>query len=52
MVTQFLLKIKAYTHQKIEFTCNQHSEEVILTQTEVALTISLLELSIKEQIVE
>ena len=43
---------KSYTHQKIEFTCNQHSEKVMPVQCEIALTISLLELSMKEQIVE
>ena len=43
---------KAYTHQKIEFTCNQCGEKVMPAQHEVALTISLLELSIKEQTVE
>ena len=43
---------KVYTHQKIEFTRNKHSEKVMLAQREVALTISLLELSVKEQIVE
>jgi len=39
---------KACTHQKIEFTCSQPSEKVMPTQHEVALTISLLELSVKE----
>ena len=43
---------KTYTHQKIEFTRSQRGEKVMSTQCEVALTISLLELSIKEQIVE
>ena len=43
---------KAYTYQKIEFTRSQCGENVMLAQREVALTISLLELSIKEQIVK
>ena len=43
---------KAYTHQKIEFTHSQHDEKVMPAQQEVALAISLLELSVKEQIVE
>ena len=42
----------AYIHQKIEFTRSQHGEKVMPVQREVALTISLLELSIKEQIIE
>ena len=41
---------KAYTHQKIEVTRSQHSEKKMPTQCEVALTISLFKLSIKEQI--
>jgi len=43
---------KGYTHQKIEFTRSQCDEKVTPAQCEVALTISLLELSVKEQIVE
>ena len=43
---------KAYIHQKIEFTRSQHGEKVIPAQREIALSISLLELFIKEQIVE
>ena len=43
---------KAYTHKKIEFTRSQRGEKVTLAQQEIALTISLLELSIKERIVE
>ena len=43
---------KAYTHQNIEFTRNQRGEKVIPAQREVALTISLLELFVKEQIIE
>ena len=43
---------KTYTHQKIEFTCSQRSEKVMPTQCEITLTISLLELSIKEHITE
>jgi len=43
---------KVYTHQKIEFTHSQHSEKVIHPQREIALSISLLKLSIKEQIIE
>ena len=43
---------KAYTHQTIEFTRSQHGEKVILTQREITLSISLLELPIKEQIIE
>ena len=43
---------KAYTHQKIEFTRSQRGEKVIPTQHEIPLTISLLELSIKEHIDE
>ena len=43
---------KAYTHQKIELTCSQHGEKVMSSQREVALTISLFELSINEQIIE
>jgi len=38
---------KAYTHQKIDF---QSGEKVIPAQHEIALSISLLELSIKEHI--
>ena len=43
---------KAYTHQKIEFTRSQRGEKVIPAQREIALRISLLELCIKERIVE
>jgi len=43
---------KAYTHQKIYFTHSQCGEKVILAQREIALSISLLELSAKEQITE
>jgi len=43
---------KAYTHKKIKFTRSQHGEQVMPTQREVALSILLLELSIKEQIAE
>ena len=43
---------KAYTHQKIEFTRNQCGEKVIPAQREITLSISLLELSIKEQNIE
>ena len=43
---------KAYTHQKIELTRSQRGEKVTPAQREVALTISLLELSIKEYIIE
>jgi len=43
---------KTYTHQTIEFTRSQRGEKVILAQCEIALSISLLELSIKAQIVE
>ena len=43
---------KAYTHQKIEFTRIQHGEKVIPAQHEIALSISLLELSIEKQIAE
>jgi len=42
---------KACTHQKIEFTRSQRGEKVIPAQREIALSISLLELSIKEQII-
>ena len=38
----------AYTHQKIEFICSQCGEKVMAAQREVALIISLLELSVKE----
>ena len=41
---------KSYTHQKIEFTRSQHGEKVITTQCEMALTISQLDLSIKQKI--
>jgi len=41
---------KAYTHKKIEFTCSQRGDKVIPAQREIALSISLLELSIKEQV--
>jgi len=39
---------KAYTHQKIELPHSQRGEKEMFTQREVALTISLLELSIKK----
>ena len=38
---------KAYTHQKIEFTRSQRGEKVMPAQQEVALTMSLLELLLK-----
>jgi len=44
--------LHAYTHQTIEFTRSQRGEKVIPAQREIALSISLLELSIKEQIAE
>ena len=43
---------KAYTHQKIEFTRSQRGHKVMYAQREVAMTISLLELFVKEKIVE
>jgi len=43
---------KAYTHQTIAFTQSQRGEKVISAQREIALNISLLELSIKEQLAE
>jgi len=43
---------KACAHQKIEFTRNQRGEKVIPAQCEIALSISLLKLSVKEQITE
>ena len=43
---------KAYIHKKIEITRSQCGEKVIPAQGDVALIISLLELSIKEQIAE
>ena len=43
---------KAYTYQKIEFTHSQCGEKVIPAQHEIALRISLLELSVEEQIAE
>ena len=43
---------KTYTHQKIEFTCSQRGKKVVLAHREIALTISLLGLSVKEQIAE
>ena len=43
---------KACTHQKIEFTHSQCGEKVIPAQRKITLSISLLELSIKEQITE
>ena len=43
---------KTSTHHKIEFTRSQRGEKIMPIQRKVALTISLLELSIKEQIVE
>jgi len=39
---------KVYTHQKIEFTRSQLGENIIPAQQEIALAISLLELSITE----
>ena len=42
---------KAYTHQKVEFIRSQRGEKVMPAQRKVALTISLLELSVKEHIV-
>ena len=49
-----LIKLdKAYTHKKkIEFTRSQRGEKVIPAQREIALSISLLKLSIKEQTIE
>ena len=41
---------KAYTHQKIEFTRSQGGEKLIPAQRGITLSISLLKLSIKEQI--
>jgi len=43
---------KAYTRQKIQFTSSQRGEKVIPAQSEIALSISLRELSIEEQITE
>ena len=43
---------KAYAHQNLEFTRSQRGEKVIPAQREIALSISLLEMSIKEQIIE
>jgi len=43
---------KAYTRQKIEFTRSSRGEKIIPTQHEIAVSISLLEMSIKEQIIE
>ena len=43
---------KVFTHQKIEFIRSQRGEKVIPAKREIAITISLLELSIKEQIAE
>jgi len=43
---------KAYTHKKLEFTRSQRGENVIPAQRKISLSISLLELSIKEQIAE
>jgi len=43
---------KAYSHQEIEFTRSHHGEKVIPAQREIALSISLPKLSIKEQIIE
>ena len=42
---------KTYTHQKIEFTRSQRGKKVMPAQCEVELTISLLKLSVKEQII-
>ena len=54
MVIQFLFKklSKACIHQKIKFTRSEHGDKVMPVQREVALTISLLELPIEEQIVK
>jgi len=41
---------RAYTYQKIEFTCSQHDEKLMPGQREIALTISVVDLSIKVQI--
>ena len=41
---------RAYIHQKFEFTRSQRGEKVIPSQCKTALSISLLELFIKEQI--
>jgi len=43
---------KAHTHQEIEFTRSQRGETVMPAQREIALTMSLLKLYIKEQIAE
>ena len=43
---------KAYIHQKIEFIRTQRGDKIMPAQREVALAISLLELSVKERIVE
>jgi len=40
---------KAHTHQKIQFIRNQRGEKVIPAQREMALSISLLELSITDR---
>ena len=39
---------EAYTHQKVEFTRRQRGEKVIPVECEIALSISPLELSVKE----
>ena len=43
---------KTYTYQNIKFTSSQRGEQVIPTQREIALSISLVDLSIEEQITE
>ena len=43
---------KTCTHQKINFTCNQHGKKVMPVQREIAIITSLLELSTNEQITE
>ena len=43
---------KAYTYQKIYFAHNQHGKKLILAKHEITLTISALDLLVKEQIAE
>jgi len=43
---------KAFTHKKIQFTHNHRGEKAILAQWETTLSISLLELTVKEKITE
>ena len=43
---------KAYTHKKIEVTCSQRGEKILPAQCEIALSISLLKLPIKEHITD